>query len=313
MQRQSLDRDTRMIDFKCAGEHLRYLQLDTDFFSKFWRKNAVKLRGRAQGLASSEPWISRFEDWCRPPVQARVFATSPDGTSLAAVIDDPAAAHELYQVLAGEGQPVTLLLNHVESADQTIGSIHDALAVGQNWRKGDVVATLSTQASGIGYHAGNEDGFIIQLEGRRHWRAWCAEYTPEAYRRQLLGLPNNRDPKPSRTEADPHLDVILEPGDILYLPPLFAHEGLTLDQSVSLSVAWRGVTPYTYLKALLGDQLATLDDIEGKIDVYGMLLADPPAGAPSAAIWPALTKAALDAVGAGDCLRAAATAEQAGA
>lgn len=276
---------------------LHALRLDREFLRTAWRKEAIILPGHARELAAGDTWAVRFKNWCKSPVEARLFATNLDGTSVAATVREPAAAYDLYEQVTAEGrEPVTLLLNHVELVDQLVGNIHEAMAVDQDWRRGDIVATLSAPNSGIGYHAGNEDGFIIQLEGTRHWRAWPAEHTPEHYRRELLGLPGPRAARPMRPAASPSVDVILQPGDVMYLPSLFAHEGLTLDRSVSLSVAWRGVTPYALLLTLLGDQLAMLDDVTMKIDAYSSLLPDPPDYETQEDLWTTLVLNALDTV-----------------
>jgi ribosomal protein L16 Arg81 hydroxylase len=120
-------------------------------------------------------------------------------------------------------------------------------AIPHDWRFDDVVATLSSKGGGIGYHAGYEDGFIVQLRGSRRWRVWSSEHLTMQFRRSILGDDSFARPDWSRTEAAPLIDCILEPGDAMYTPTLFPHEGTTIAESISLSLAWRGISAYEVL------------------------------------------------------------------
>lgn len=229
------------------------LAVGSAFCAQDWRRAPVVFRMKATALAASRDWETTFPLLCRPPVTSRLFFREGGvrGTDINALrVPDSGAAYHLYQELLEIKFPGTLLLNGVEAVDGTLREVHSALGVGQAWRKGDIVATMSTIGSGIGFHAGNEDGFIIQLCGKRRWRVWGADSTSVAYRNHVLGMPvMSKSPCPPT--KSPQVDVVLSAGDILYIPPLFGHDGITTEDSVSLSVGWRGFTPYTLLSAVL--------------------------------------------------------------
>ena len=64
-----------------------------------------------------------------------------------------------------------------------------------------------------------------------------------------------------RPAAEPLIDCVLQAGDVLYSPALFPHEGETILESVSLSLAWQGVSPYDILAGMKGPgALRNLDD-----------------------------------------------------
>ncbi len=242
-----------------------------------------------------------------PPASARLFTSRCDGSAVAADVPDPSRAIEIFRAYETSGDPLTLLLNRVERVDELIYAAHAAFGVGRDWRKGDVVATLSTKSSGIGYHAGNEDGIIVQLEGSRRWRVWDSVLVPKGPRMALLGFPGAQGYVMPRPESPPLVDIVLRAGDMLYIPPLFGHEGETECTSVSLAASWRGVTAYTAMAARLGlDNADLIRRATADPDRYGALLPDPAMRriAPERALSKVLSLA-LDAVNAAPDLRAA--------
>lgn len=96
------------------------------------------------------------------------------------------------------------------------------------WLFDDVMICYSLPGGGVGPHIDQYDVFIIQGSGRRHWRVGDLGNYEEANLhtglRQITGF-------------DAIIDTVLEPGDILYIPPGFPHEGTSLEESMSFSVA----------------------------------------------------------------------------
>ena len=99
-----------------------------------------------------------------------------------------------------------------------------------HWRLDDLMVSFATPGGGVGPHIDLYDVFICQGSGKRHWRVGDrGEHREFAAHDALLHV----DP------FEPILDVELEPGDILYIPPGFPHDGLTLETSLSFSVGFR--------------------------------------------------------------------------
>ncbi len=98
------------------------------------------------------------------------------------------------------------------------------------WLFDDVMICYSLPGGGVGPHIDQYDVFIIQGSGRRHWRVGDLGNYEEANLhtglRQITGF-------------DAIIDTVLEPGDILYIPPGFPHEGTSLEESMSFSVGYR--------------------------------------------------------------------------
>lgn len=99
-----------------------------------------------------------------------------------------------------------------------------------NWLFDDVMICLSMPEGGVGPHIDQYDVFIIQGQGKRHWRVGPkGEYKETNLETGLLQIEG----------FDSIIDDILEPGDMLYIPPGFPHEGTSLEISLSYSVGYR--------------------------------------------------------------------------
>ncbi|WP_085017510.1 cupin domain-containing protein, partial [Cronobacter sakazakii] len=99
------------------------------------------------------------------------------------------------------------------------------------WRLDDLMISYSVPGGGVGPHIDQYDVFIIQGMGRRRWRV--GDKLPM---RQFC-------PHPALLHVDPFEPIIdedLEPGDILYIPPGFPHDGFTHETALNYSVGFRG-------------------------------------------------------------------------
>ncbi|MGS0674283.1 ribosomal protein uL16 3-hydroxylase [Shewanella sp. 0m-4] len=109
------------------------------------------------------------------------------------------------------------------------------------WRLDDVMVSYAVPGGGVGPHIDLYDVFICQGSGRRRWRVGdIGPHKEFAAHPALL-----------HTEAfEPIIDVELLPGDILYLPPGFPHDGVTLEPSMSFSVGYRTASAKDMVSAL---------------------------------------------------------------
>jgi len=99
-----------------------------------------------------------------------------------------------------------------------------------NWRLDDLMVSFASTGGSVGPHIDHYDVFICQGSGKRHWRVGDRKaYKEFAAHDALLHV----------EPFEAIIDVILETGDILYIPPGFPHEGIGLEPSMSFSVGFR--------------------------------------------------------------------------
>ena len=109
---------------------------------------------------------------------------------------------------------------------QGADALHPAAKTVLSWfrfipdvRLDDLMISLAGPGGGVGPHVDSYDVFLIQMSGRRHWK---------------ISTQSNLSLKPNLplkilAQFEPSQEWVLEPGDMLYLPPHVAHEGVSLD------------------------------------------------------------------------------------
>jgi 50S ribosomal protein L16 3-hydroxylase len=126
----------------------------------------------------------------------------------------------------------TLLVQGVDLYDAAAARLASGFRFIPSARFDDVMASYAVDGGGVGPHIDFYDVFLLQAHGRRRWR-----------------IARGADPKwipglPLRILADfrPQQEWTLEPGDLLYLPPGIAHEGVALGECVTVSIGFRAPT-----------------------------------------------------------------------
>lgn len=156
----------------------------------------------------------------------------------------------------------TLLVQEVDRHVPSLAGLLDAFDFIPHWRIDDVMVSYAPPQGSVGPHCDQYDVFLLQGLGRRHWHidtraAACAE-TADAL------LPDTELRILAQFEAEQ--DWVLEPGDMLYLPPGVAHHGIALDDCLTLSVGFRAPSAGELLShfcdALLAGQAAAPGRIE---------------------------------------------------
>jgi 50S ribosomal protein L16 3-hydroxylase len=109
-------------------------------------------------------------------------------------------------------------------------------------RLDDLMVSYASDGGGVGPHIDSYDVFLLQVAGRRRWRfGRCPQ-------------PVLRDDVPLKMLArfEVEQDWTLEPGDMLYLPPGWAHDGMAVgDDCMTASIGFRAPTDAELVQALL--------------------------------------------------------------
>ena len=125
----------------------------------------------------------------------------------------------------------TLLVQAVDHWHSDAAQLLEPFRFIPNWRIDDLMISYSTPGGGVGPHLDQYDVFIIQGEGKRHWRVGL----PDANLKQFA-----QNKSLLQVEQFPAvIDCVLEPGDILYIPPGCPHEGYAVENALNYSVGFR--------------------------------------------------------------------------
>lgn len=123
----------------------------------------------------------------------------------------------------------TLLVSDVEKHAPATRSIKDCFRFIPDWRMDDLMFSYAPEGGSVGPHLDAYDVFLLQASGRRNWMI------STTHENQFLG-----DTELSILSSFNAEDSwILEPGDILYLPPGIAHHGVATEPCMTCSIGFR--------------------------------------------------------------------------
>ena len=160
------------------------------------------------------------------------------------------------------GSRWTLLVQDVEKHYPPLRDLVRRFHFLPRWRIDDLMVSVAAPGGSVGPHTDQYDVFLLQAEGRRRW-----QITREFDGELLDGTDLNVLKK-----FEPEQEWVLEPGDMLYLPPGIAHHGVAVDTCMTWSIGMRAPSAADLCQAL-GEWLA---DKRGE----GRRYADPDLRAP---------------------------------
>jgi 50S ribosomal protein L16 3-hydroxylase len=163
---------------------------------------------------------------CEPGIEARLITQESDGWALE---HGPLPEQRFAEI--GK-RPWTLLVQAVDHHVPAVAQLLEAFRFIPNWRVDDVMVSYAVDGGGVGAHFDHYDVFLVQGLGRRRWQvgARCDAAAPMLPHDDLRLL----------ADFAPTEEWVLEPGDMLYVPPGFPHNGIAVgDDCMTYSVGFR--------------------------------------------------------------------------
>jgi 50S ribosomal protein L16 3-hydroxylase len=207
------------------------------FMRRYWQKKPLLIR---QAITDIQPMLSRQ--------QLFALAQSEDVESRL-VTHDPKAGH--WRVKSGpmtrrslpslSKSHWTLLVQGVDLHDDPVAQLRDQFRFIPDARLDDVMISYATDQGGVGPHFDSYDVFLLQVHGQRRWRI---------SQQQDLSLREDTPLKVLR-HFKAQDSWVLNPGDMLYLPPHCAHEGVALGECMTYSIGFKADTPQALAQQLL--------------------------------------------------------------
>ena len=128
----------------------------------------------------------------------------------------------------------TLLVQDVDKHLPEVARLLEPFRFIPDWRLDDVMVSFAADQGSVGPHTDDYDVFLFQAKGRRRWKIHYQTVTEADF---IPGLDLRILPT---FEADE--EWLLEPGDLLYLPPNLAHWGIAEGECMTCSVGFRAPT-----------------------------------------------------------------------
>lgn len=194
-----------------------------DFLATIWQRRPLLCPKALCGYAAPFDYNDFFDLACEPLAQSRLIVREAAGWRVQYGPLDPDTTDHL---------PVKGWSLLIQSMEVWVPELHDLIACFDflpRWRIDDVMVSLSAEGGGVGPHSDQYDVFLFQLTGQRSW-AYGGPLSPFIANQPLRLL----------SAFEPDELHVLEPGDVLYLPPGVPHDGIALDSNcVTLSIGFR--------------------------------------------------------------------------
>ncbi|WP_417778432.1 JmjC domain-containing protein [Stutzerimonas xanthomarina] len=125
----------------------------------------------------------------------------------------------------------TLLVQAVDQLVPEVAELIEHFRFLPNWRIDDIMVSFAAPGGGVGPHFDNYDVFLLQAHGQRRWRIgqMCDSESAMLKHADLRILADFQGTD----------EWVLEPGDMLYLPPRLAHFGTAEDACMTYSLGFR--------------------------------------------------------------------------
>ena len=139
----------------------------------------------------------------------------------------------------------------VQAVDQWVPEVHELLRHFDflpQWRVDDIMLSYAADQGSVGPHFDQYDVFLLQGEGQRRWRLgqYCDANTPLLKGPELRIVDNFEQSE----------EWLLEPGDMLYLPPGLAHWGIAEGACMTYSIGFRAPSATELLSDLATELLS---------------------------------------------------------
>lgn len=196
------------------------------FLRDYWQKEVLLIRN---------PWRSWTNPLapdelaglaCEEAIESRLITETREGWTV---------EHGPFAESRFAGLPSsrwTLLVQAVDHHVPEVAALIEPFRFVPNWRIDDVMVSYAADGGSAGPHFDQYDVFLIQGLGRRRWQIGgrCDEGSETLPHQDIRLLAN--------FEAQD--EWVLEPGDILYVPPGVAHYGVAVgDDCMTYSVGFR--------------------------------------------------------------------------
>ncbi|MEO6518295.1 MAG: cupin domain-containing protein [Pseudoxanthomonas sp.] len=146
----------------------------------------------------------------------------------------------------------TLLVQDVDKWDVDVRRLLSKFGFLPRWRIDDVMVSFAATGGSVGAHVDQYDVFLLQAQGQRRWQIDASANPPLDFRDDVeLKL---------LREFNPSHDWVLEPGDMLYLPPGVPHHGVALNPCLTLSVGMRAPSSAELVSDYLDNLIAAADE-----------------------------------------------------
>ncbi|MEK7344691.1 MAG: cupin domain-containing protein [Pseudomonadota bacterium] len=195
----------------------------SQFMKRHWQKKPLLVRNAIPGFV---PCLDRAE---------LVALAGQEGVESRLIVDSDKGWKMKHGPLAKRSLPPfsqkkwTFLVQGVDLHHDGVHALMQQFRFVPDARLDDVMISYATDGGGVGPHFDSYDVFLLQAHGQRRWRIG---------RQKDLSLQPGV-PLKILQNFEAEEEFVLHPGDMLYLPPKYAHDGLAEGECMTWSIGFR--------------------------------------------------------------------------
>ena len=208
-----------------------------DFLRHYWQRKPLLVRGARPEFCNGSPVSAQqlFAHAASDTVESRLVKRLSQRWSL---------EHGPFERLpALRTRNWTLLVQGMDLVDDAVHAMLQQFRFIPDARLDDVMISFATPGGGVGPHLDSYDVFLLQASGTRRWGI------------RQIRKPVWQEDTPLRLLADWQAEQTFDlgPGDMLYLPPGWGHDGVALEPCTTWSIGFRTPSRQEFLSAWLSD------------------------------------------------------------
>lgn len=209
------------------------------FLSKYWQKKPLLIRQAFPGFKNFLSKEKLIKLSCQDEVESRLVTSNNNEWELSL---GPFQKSEFKSISCNWTLLVQGINHYFQEAQDLLKHFNFIPAA----RLDDLMVSFATDGSGVGPHLDSYDVFLLQGYGKRLWQI-------SSQKKYVLD-PNA--PLKIITNFKATKKWILEPGDMLYLPPQYAHNGIAIGDCMTYSIGFRS----PHYQELIGRFFEYLDE-----------------------------------------------------
>jgi 50S ribosomal protein L16 3-hydroxylase len=215
-----------VLEIHASKQHFLGMPVE-EFLHGYWQKKPLLIR-------------QALPDYQAPLAPEDLAGLACEETALSRLVQHD-RKHDAWRVRSGPfdenefptlgDRDWTLLVQDMDKWDADVRALLDHFRFLPAWRVDDVMISFATKGGSVGPHVDQYDVFLLQAMGQRRWQIDADPRAPREFREDVeLKL---------LKKFNPSNEWVLDPGDMLYLPPGVPHHGEAVDACMTFSVGMR--------------------------------------------------------------------------
>lgn len=219
-----------------------------NFLTEYWQQKPLLIKSAFPGYHTPVSAEELAGLACEDFIESRII-TEQEGAQRWHLENGPFTEHKFTSMPA---ENWTLLIQGINKVIPELDDMLHNFNFIPGWRLDDLMASYAAPGGSVGPHIDQYDVFLLQASGQRKWMISEATVNNDNFVEDI--------PLSIIKDFESESEWILNPGDMLYLPPGVSHYGIGMENCITFSIGFRAPSHSELLSDFVDHQLANLDE-----------------------------------------------------